>query len=52
LAFCGEYGSDAGIGGRVLGAEVCPGLEVVERIDDAAADLPVLRAGALDAVLF
>ena len=51
LALCGQHGSDAGIGGRVLGAEVGPGLEVVERIDDAAADLPVLRTGAIDAVL-
>src|SRR5262249_13198335 len=44
-------GPYAGIGGRGLGAEIGPGLEVFERIDDAAADLSVLRASAVGAVL-
>ena len=51
VALGGEDGSDAGIGGRILGADIGPGLEVVERIDDAAADLAVLRTRAVGAVL-
>src|SRR6516165_7342221 len=44
-------GSYAGIGRRDLGAEIGPGLEILERVDDAPADLSVLRASAVGAVL-
>src|SRR5579883_111635 len=43
--------SGAGIGGGGLGAEIGPGLQIVERVDDAPADLAVLRPGAVGAVL-
>src|SRR5262249_7333779 len=43
--------SGAGIRGRGLGAEIGPGLQVVEGVDHAPADLAVLRAGAVGAVL-
>ena len=42
-ALGGENGSDTGIGRRVLGAAIGPGLEVLEGIDDAAADLAICR---------
>jgi hypothetical protein len=38
--------------GRSLGAEIGPGLQVIERIDHATADLSVLRSSAVSAVLF
>src|SRR5712691_9930815 len=50
-ALGGKDGPGAGIGGRGLGAEIGPGLEIFERVDDAAADLPVLRPSAVGAVL-
>jgi hypothetical protein len=48
----GEDRAYAWIGGRFLGAEIDPGLQIIERIDDAPTDLPVLRPGAVGAVLF
>jgi hypothetical protein len=50
-AFCGEYGSGARIGGRCLGAEIGPGPEIIERINDAAADLAVLRPRSISPML-
>jgi hypothetical protein len=44
--------ADARVGGRGLGAPVGPGLQIVERIDDAAAELSIGGAGAIGAVLF
>ena len=51
MALGGQHCADAGIGGRCLGAEFDPGLQVVEPVDDAAAELRIARAGAVDAVL-
>src|SRR5712691_4702547 len=51
-AFGRKDGSRTGIGGRGLGAEIGPGLEILERVDDTAADLSVFRAGTIGAVLF
>src|SRR5712691_11042828 len=48
----GKHGSGAGIGGRALGAEIGPGLEIVERINDPTTDLSIFRSGAVGAVLF
>ena len=42
LALGRQHSPDARIGGRVLSAKVRPRLEIIERVDDAAADLPVL----------
>src|SRR5262249_32363968 len=44
--------SGAGIRGRCLCAEIGPGLQIIERVDDASADLAVLRASAVGAMLF
>ena len=52
MALGGKNGSDAGMGGRAFGADVSPGLEVVERIDDAPTDLSVFWPRAVGAVLF
>ena len=49
--FAGSTVADAGVGGRRLGAELDPGLEVLDAIDDATAELRIARAGAVDAVL-
>ena len=49
--FAGQDGPDAGIGGRGLGADIGPRLQVVERVDDAAADFPVLRSCSVGAML-
>src|SRR5258708_6629045 len=43
--------ADSGVGGRSPGAELDPGLEIFEAIDDAAAELRVARPGAISAVL-
>src|SRR6516162_6219651 len=43
--------SRAGIGGRGLGTEIGPGLQIIERIYDAAADLAVLRPRSVGAML-
>ena len=52
MALGGKHLADARIGGRRLGAAFDPGLQVFEPIDDAAAELGIARAGAIDAVLF
>ena len=51
VSLCGQDGT-ARIGGGGHGAAVGPGLQVFQRVDDAAAKLPVGRAGAIGAVLF
>src|ERR1700682_3905199 len=50
-ALGGKDGPGTGIGGRGLGTEIGPSLQVVERVDDAAADLSILRPGAVGAML-
>ena len=42
----------AGVGRRRLGGGVDPRLQVFNSVDDAAAELRIARAGAVDAVLF
>ena len=44
MALRGQHRPGARIGGGLLGPEIGPGLQVVDDIDDAAADLAVLRA--------
>src|SRR5208283_110363 len=39
------------IGGRGLGTEIGPGLQIIERINDAAANLAVLRPRSIGAML-
>jgi transposase-like protein len=50
-ALGGKDGSGTGIGGRGLGPEISPSLQVVERVDHATTDLPILRSGSVGAVL-
>jgi Zn-dependent peptidase ImmA (M78 family) len=50
-ALCGEHGAGAGVGRRILGAQIGPGLQVVERINDAAADFAIRRPGSIGAML-
>src|SRR3546814_1848145 len=45
VALGGKDGAAAGIGRGVLGAEIGPGLEVLDGIDDAAAELAIGGAG-------
>jgi hypothetical protein len=52
MALGGQHGPSAGIGGRCLGATVGPCLQIVQRIDDAAAELSIGRTGAVGPVLF
>ena len=52
VALGGKHLRRRRIGGRRLGAEFDPGLQVFEPIDDAAAELGIARAGAVGAVLF
>jgi hypothetical protein len=52
VGLAGGNGSDTGIGRRLLGAAIGPGLEVLRRINDAAADLAVRRPRAVGAVFF
>src|SRR3954469_8494444 len=52
MPFCREHGASTWIAGGRLGAPVGPSLEVIERIDDAAADLAVSGARAVGSVLF
>src|SRR6516225_7800390 len=53
--YCAALGwvdcSGAWIGGRGLGTEIGPGLQIIERIYDAAADLAVLRPRSVSAML-
>src|SRR3546814_847932 len=51
VALGGKAGAAAGIGRGVLGAEIGPGLEVLDGIDDAAAELAIGGAGSVGAVL-
>src|SRR3546814_20596615 len=51
VALGGKDGAAAGIGRGVLGAEIGPGLEVLDGIDDAAAELAIGGAGSVGAVL-
>src|SRR5438105_3710467 len=44
-------GSDSRIRGRGLRAEISPGLQILERVDDAAADFSVFWPGTVGAVL-
>ena len=46
----GQHGP-ARIGGRGLGAAVGPGLQIVDRVDDTAAELSIGRTGAVGPVL-
>ena len=39
MALCRQHGADAGVGGRRLGAAIHPGLQVLDAIDDATAEL-------------
>jgi hypothetical protein len=41
VRLCRQHGPGPGIGGRRLGPAVGPGLEIVDRVHDSAADLPV-----------
>jgi len=50
MALGGQHRPLPRIAGRGLGAARGPGLQILERIDDAAAGLPVGRTGALGAV--
>jgi hypothetical protein len=43
--------SGAWIGGRGLGTEIGPGLQIIERINHAAADLAVLRPRSISTML-
>src|ERR1700679_857574 len=45
-----EHSPGAGIGGRGSQADISPGLEVRDGVDDPAAELAVNRARAVDAV--
>src|SRR3546814_3800381 len=51
VALGGKDGAAAGIGRGVLGAEIGPGLAVLDGIDDAAAELAIGGAGFVAAVL-
>src|SRR3546814_14436029 len=51
VALGGKDGAAAGIGRGVLGAEIGPGLEGLDGIDDAAAELAIGGAGSVGAVL-
>jgi hypothetical protein len=47
-----KHRAGARIGGRSLRAQVGPGFQVVEPVNDPAADLAVLRPRSIRAVLF
>ena len=46
-----QHRADAGVGRGRLGAARHPGLQVVDLVDDTAAEFRVARAGAIGAVL-
>ena len=52
MALGGQHGSGAGIGRRCLGAAVGPGLQILQRVDDASAELSIGGTGAVGPVLF
>ena len=51
MALCRQHGADARVGGGRLGAPIHPGLQVLDAIDDATAELRIARAGSVDPVL-
>jgi hypothetical protein len=52
VPFGGQNDARAGIGSGFLGAEVGPSLQIVDCVNDAAADLSVFRTCSVRAVLF
>src|SRR3546814_10158422 len=48
----GEDGAFARIGGRMTPADFGPGVQILHRIDDAATELAIDRAGSVATMLF
>src|SRR5689334_6080685 len=51
LALRRQHGPDARVGSRSLGAAIDPGLQILQAVDDAAAELRIARTRAVDAML-